>query len=158
MTLSAKQIADLQTFMDREDRSVPPYFAGRHDIVADIEARLELLWKERKASGSRASGLTRILYGAPGAGKSSTLMHLRDKWDAAAKGWKFAPRMLYLSTPGEFEEGDELKVSVAETLKPGLGKKVRRHRTTERSFKFGLHKIGIGRAARSRSSPPADPI
>ncbi|MCY4543218.1 MAG: hypothetical protein OXB95_12645, partial [Rhodobacteraceae bacterium] len=85
-------------------------------------------------------------------------MHLRDKWDAAAKDWKFAPRMLYLSTPGEFEEGDELKVSVAETLKPGLGKKVRRHRTTERSFKLSVELLSFGRAARSRKSPPADPI
>ncbi|MCY4541169.1 MAG: hypothetical protein OXB95_02050, partial [Rhodobacteraceae bacterium] len=117
MPLAAKQIADLQTFIDREDRSVPPYFAGRRDILADIEARLELMWKRRKGKEPQASGMTRILYGAPGAGKSSTLMHLKRKWDAAAKDRKFAPRMLYLPSPGGFKDGEALKVAVAETLK-----------------------------------------
>jgi len=158
MTLSVQQIKNLKQFIRAKDRGVPPYYAGRADMLADIEECCLDLWKQRKGKGPLFSGMTRILYGAPGAGKSSTLMHLRDKWDAAAKDWKFAPRMLYLSTPGEFEEGDELKVSVAETLKPGLGKKVRRHRTTERSFKLSVELLSFGRAARSRKSPPADPI
>ncbi|MCY4543039.1 MAG: hypothetical protein OXB95_11730, partial [Rhodobacteraceae bacterium] len=90
MTLSARQIEDLAQFIRDLDRSVPPYYAGRADMLADIEECCLDLWKRRKGRELQASSLTRIFYGAPGAGKSSTLMHLRDKWDAAPKGWKFA--------------------------------------------------------------------
>ncbi|MCY4543441.1 MAG: hypothetical protein OXB95_13775, partial [Rhodobacteraceae bacterium] len=84
MTLSEKQIKDLAQFIRDRDRSVPPYYAGRADMLADIEECCLDLWKRRKGKEPQASGMTRILYGAPGAGKSSTLMHLKRKWDAAA--------------------------------------------------------------------------
>ena len=157
MTLSAKQIEDLAQFIRAKDRSVPPYYAGRADMLADIEKCCLDLWKWHKGKGPLFSGMTRILYGAPGAGKSSTLMHLERKWNAA-KGRKFAPRMLYLPTPKSFVDGELLKARVAETLKPILGKKVGKHKATDQSYKVGVEKIGYERVTRSRSSPPADPI
>ncbi|MCY4541102.1 MAG: hypothetical protein OXB95_01710, partial [Rhodobacteraceae bacterium] len=80
MTLSAQQIKNLKQFIRAKDRSVPPYYAGRADMLADIEECCLDLWKQRKDEVPLFSGMTRILYGAPGAGKSSTLMHLERKW------------------------------------------------------------------------------
>ncbi|MCY4542274.1 MAG: hypothetical protein OXB95_07765, partial [Rhodobacteraceae bacterium] len=91
-------------------------------------------------------------------GKSSTLMHLERKWNAAAKDRKFAPRMLYFPTPRSFVHGELLKARVAETLKPGLGKRMRRHETTEISYKLGYDSAGFEKVTRSGSEPPADPI
>jgi len=54
MTLSAKQIETLGIFILDEDRSVPPYYAGRSEILADIEARVNLMWKRQEANGTRA--------------------------------------------------------------------------------------------------------
>ena len=157
MTLSAKQIETLGIFILDEDRSVPPYYAGRSEILADIEARVNLKWKRQEVNEPQASGMTRILYGAPGAGKSSTLMHLKRKWNAAGSR-DFAPCMLYLSTPGEFEDGELLTELVAEALRSGLGERVRRHTAIEDSVKLGVGSTGIGRVTKSGSRPPADPI
>ncbi len=158
MTLSEKQIKDLAQFIRAMDRSVPTYYAGRADMLADIEKCCLDLWKQPKDEVPLFSGITRILYGAPGAGKSSTLMHLERKWNAAANDSKFAPRMLYLPTPRSFVHGELLKARVAETLKPGLGKRMRRHKTTEISYKLGVDLMGFERVTRSGSEPPADPI
>ena len=64
------------------DRNQPPYFAGRKHVLSDIEDLCENLWRlHRLPRPIGFSGQTRVIYGAPGAGKSSTLQHLRDEWN-----------------------------------------------------------------------------
>ena len=64
------------------DRNQPPYFAGRKHVLGDIEDLCENLWRlHRLPRPIGFSGQTRVIYGAPGAGKSSTLQHLRDEWN-----------------------------------------------------------------------------
>ena len=62
------------------DRGVPPYYAGRQKILSEIEDACAAIWKRHRDGRSQTEGLTRVIYGAPGSGKSSTLVHLHDEW------------------------------------------------------------------------------
>ena len=61
-------------------RSTPPYYAGRTEILSNIEDACTSIWRCHQRQVAQTKGKTRLIYGAPGAGKSSTLMHLRDVW------------------------------------------------------------------------------
>ncbi len=62
------------------DRNPPPYFAGRRDILSEIEKTCISIWQRHESNARQLHGLTRIIYGAPGAGKSSTLENLQHLW------------------------------------------------------------------------------
>ncbi len=68
---------DLQDFIDRGEKSHPPVFVGREDILQTITRKALLARKD----GASPDGNTRIIQGAPGAGKSSILreLDLRNK-------------------------------------------------------------------------------
>ena len=101
----------LEVFIRRKDRSVPPHYAGRQAVLANIEGICSLLWREHMAGQTRSQGMTRVIYGAPGAGKSSTLKHLErkwqdDEWCTVQSGP--TPLMLYLGDPVLFARGATL--------------------------------------------------
>ena len=74
----------LKEFAEKSgDRNQPPFFAGREHILAEIENACEDIWQQHRLPEQKdLSGRTRVIYGAPGAGKSSTLKHLRDAWNS----------------------------------------------------------------------------
>jgi len=86
----------LQAFVMTGEKSPPPVFVGRDDIIGDIEERGRLAWK----SGARAvhgeAGATRIIQGAPGAGKSSILAELESR--SLKDVEERAPRVLFLTS------------------------------------------------------------
>ncbi len=62
------------------DKDPPPYFAGRENVVADIENACAASWARHVSGSAQHSATTRVVYGAPGAGKSSLLRHLEERW------------------------------------------------------------------------------
>lgn len=62
-------VAGLRAFALEDDRLPPPAFVGRRDVITDIERAAA-----RAAEGGAAvRGRTRLVFGAPGAGKTSLL-------------------------------------------------------------------------------------
>ena len=85
----------LRDFVAAGEKSPPPVFVGRTEAIADIEAAARRAWKPG-ASNQGEPGATRILQGAPGAGKSSILAEMEFRsLRAAAPG---SPRVLVLSS------------------------------------------------------------
>ncbi|MCY4463708.1 MAG: hypothetical protein OXC26_25435, partial [Albidovulum sp.] len=85
----------LREFVAAGEKSPPPVFVGRTEAIADIEAAARRAWKPG-ASNQGEPGATRILQGAPGAGKSSILAEMEFRsLRAAAPG---SPRVLVLSS------------------------------------------------------------
>ena len=91
------------------DRNAPPYYAGRKRLLSGIEDICGDIWKKHENNLLQQKGLTRVIYGAPGAGKSSTLMYLQHAWQqgvhmtADAAGCERmgpAPVMLYSGSGG----------------------------------------------------------
>ena len=88
----------LLEFAEDDEKSAPPVFIGRESVLTDIEKRARLGWtKDYKGS----PGSTRIIQGAPGAGKSSILAELEKNINKGEDGktrWlQDEPRILKLS-------------------------------------------------------------
>ena len=69
----------LRDFADAGARDAPPVFVGRLDVIADIKRQAELT--ATRAAGSAANdnaGRTRLVFGAPGAGKTALLRQLEQ--------------------------------------------------------------------------------
>ncbi len=64
---------ELEQFVRRGEKSAPPVFVGRERIFDDI---LTIAGEAWTAENHTLPGVTRILQGAPGAGKSATLAEL----------------------------------------------------------------------------------
>ena len=101
--------------------ATPPYFAGRKDVIADIEDTCRTMWKNHQAGVTQYKGMTRIIHGAPGVGKTALLGHLASGMAAGNT------RIVNMPGPDSLENGDEIATLIAETLKPGLGKTVGQH-------------------------------
>ena len=76
-------VEGLQGFIARGEKSPPPVFVGRENVLGDIEKAGRLAWKRRNPASYHpqptrhgAPKNTRIIQGAPGAGKSSILAEL----------------------------------------------------------------------------------
>ena len=90
-------VAGLQAFALEDDRLPPPAFVGRRDIISDIEHAVA----QAAAGGTAVRGRTRLVFGAPGAGKTALLYELARRWRArAADGDASAP------VPVDCEPGD----------------------------------------------------
>ena len=105
----------LRDFTDRGEKSPPPVFAGREDIIADILAAAGRAWKPG-ADWHGEAGMTRIVSGAPGAGKSSVLAEL-EKRCREGSGREHAPRTVILGA-SDFEAVEDVLRKIAEALNP----------------------------------------
>ncbi len=76
--------AALREYVATQARGRPPVFAGRGKVVRAIEGNAEAALGAWRA-GDRVPGLTQVVQGAPGAGKSALLAHLERKWDRARR-------------------------------------------------------------------------
>ena len=115
--VSPKTLDALNNFVLERDKSYPPTFVGRKDVINTIRDMSELVYMKYK-NDSFQPAATQLVHGAPGAGKSSLLMHLQK-----AVAWKDFkdiygtsrpdPLVLYLAGPEGFTDlnsfGHELK-------------------------------------------------
>ena len=72
-------IEGLRNFSEVDDRQLTPFFVGRTDVLGDIKGTCDRafdLWK----TGRPTEGMTRLIQGAPGAGKTATLSFLEQEW------------------------------------------------------------------------------
>jgi len=68
--------ANLEAFMDLSEGDAPPVFAGRDAVLADILSVAASVWAGGTVASQGKPKVTRILQGAPGAGKSALLAEL----------------------------------------------------------------------------------
>ena len=73
--MSKLNIDELARFVSKGEKAPPPVFIGRENILTDIEKAAALRFKDNNADG--APGNTRVVQGAPGAGKSSLIFEIK---------------------------------------------------------------------------------
>ncbi len=76
-------------------------------MLGDIEGAASHCWRAWDKGRQLAPGMTRVVFGAPGAGKSSTLMHLQRNWQNGqwcTSGIGCPPQLLRLTGPERFED------------------------------------------------------
>ncbi|MCY4151702.1 MAG: ATP-binding protein [Aestuariivita sp.] len=78
-------LAGLKTFTRRKERDTALFFQGREKILNDI-AHAVTDTKENIQSGKSTTSATRLMYGAPGAGKTSLLSEIQLRAQLGAFG------------------------------------------------------------------------
>ena len=68
----------LRDFIAAGEKSPPPVFVGREDVISDILAAAKRAWRPGKGRHGEP-GMTRIVHGAPGSGKSSVLGEMQSR-------------------------------------------------------------------------------
>ncbi len=127
-------LAGLKTFVaEHTDRSPPQYFAGRKEIISDIEAACSSSWETHSAGNFQKGAPTRLIYGAPGAGKTSTLVHLHNNWANGSYITKLAdgsertgpaPVMLFSGSGAILDSLEIFCMKLVDLVEPGKGDEV----------------------------------
>jgi len=112
----------LRAFIKTKDRSDPPYFAGRKDVIADIESVCRTMWQNHLAKAPQNKGMTRIIHGAPGAGKTSLIGQLERRWSRGVM--TPAPRLLRLTGDAVISHAERFYRAVAHTINPDVAEKL----------------------------------
>ncbi len=136
----------LRFFSEPSDRERAVFFVGRAGEIEDIERALARALRHAQA-GQRSAGATRLIQGAPGAGKSAPLAHLEEQWTQAGPR---APHVLLVHL-GELADPDRIAQAIAARLDPRRAERFRR--TETRSGSIGIS--GVGGAWAAETAPPA---
>ncbi len=78
----------LTQYANKGARAQPPVFVGRNAVIQDIGNAATLahqMWLSGDIDANDP-GLTRLVQGAPGAGKTALLRHLQEKWGSGTPG------------------------------------------------------------------------
>ena len=146
--VASPDIEGLEEFVERPDREEPEFFAGRVREIANIESACRYVLRRSRA-GRLPSGATRIVQGAPGAGKTSLLHHLARKW-AADK--KVSDTVLVDLT--DFHSAHQLAEIVIQAQNPKRLLEFRRTVTWSGSIEAKPLGIGGGSAGQMATAPP----
>ncbi len=114
----------LREFLTSGEKSPPPVFVGRQDIFKSVRQATR-----KNAQRGTQPGMTRIIQGAPGAGKSSLLEELHRHVDNAH---------VVILTTGEIQTPADILVPIARKLSERhVGDFLVRHSLTE-SYSVGM--------------------
>lgn len=143
----------LELFIRRGEKRPPPVFAGRQDVLDDIVSTAELAWKDREEG---FPGNTRIIQGAPGAGKSSILAELQKRLNAG-RPQPGKPRILVLDSSGITDPAEALR-RLAEMVNPDradsfLAAHQHTHSVAGQAGAFGSSVSGRKETSRTLDSP-----
>ena len=104
----------LRQFVAGGEKSPPPVFVGREGVISDIKAAALRAWTPGAAKQGEP-GMTRILQGAPGSGKSSVLAELEARCAAAQAPGE--PRIAVLNS-ADFDDMAGVYRRLAEAVNP----------------------------------------
>ncbi|MCY4149729.1 MAG: ATP-binding protein, partial [Gammaproteobacteria bacterium] len=155
--MSEFQAKALRQFIDEGEKEAPPVFAGRDPILDDILTVSKRSWKPGNWFREDSHGLagnTRIVHGAPGAGKSSILRRLED-WKmtpSEASGLpKIRPRILLLNSAEIVTPAGILK-PLAELVCERRAREFNRQYDRSLSLGMGIGDISVSAKGESRPS------
>ncbi len=157
----------LEHYIASQDKNPPRYYAGRKDILADIENACALSWELYSSCRPQLKAATRLIYGAPGAGKTSTLMHLFHRWgnkehvtlagDASARTTP-VPKIAYFQGGPISMSPQYFLKEIIDQVKPGAGARlispVSETRHSESSFGAWIARIGFSRTSQIQHRLP----
>ena len=145
---SSPDLEALEEFTKRTSRQKALFFVGRDRELADIEDACALAFSEAMA-GNLPAGQTRIVQGAPGAGKTSLLLRLAEIWemdDAAAR-----PVLLDRKT---LDSEEVLAEKIVEVLDPKKLPEFRRTVTRRLHADARVFGVGGGADSATATAPP----
>ncbi len=151
------QKRELESFLELTEGDPPPVFVGRVDVLDDIARAAKRVWKGTETERHGAAKTTRIVQGAPGAGKSSILNEMARNPERLRCEGGPVPMVLMLKS-GDIQGPVDILRPLAERMHPAKAREfmTRISRNTGDEAGFGL---GPFRFARKRETgiEPAQP-
>ena len=156
----------LRAFVREGDRNRARFFVGREAQILDIEQVCADAFAGFLA-GRPLAGATRLIQGAPGAGKTALLSQVVATVDSAeTKGpsrWRRffrkagegnrQPKAMFVDT-GDLGDPARLALRIAEWLGPGKAKKLRQTHSRSIGAQAGAGGFGVGRGDTVATGPP----
>ena len=105
--------------MYEEDRQINPFFSGREDLQTKIAEKSKVISRKHldQSAGEPAGGMTQVIQGAPGIGKTSLLEKIKknciDQLNDDSTDFKTIP--IYISNP-DYLSVDFLRERIKDTL------------------------------------------
>ncbi len=143
----------LEQFTRRGEKTLPPVFVGRGDILQDI---LDIAHESWVIANHQLPGATRILQGAPGAGKSSILAALQSRTQSSSSGASSpqsslshtpTPRILVLGS-GRIVGPADILFPLARLVNPDAAPAFLSRYTRTRTVERRAGVMGVGAAGR----------
>ena len=109
----------LRSFLFEEDRTINPFFVGREDLQTKIAEKSKVISRKHleKSAGEPAGGMTQIIQGPPGIGKTSLLEKIKqnciDQLNDESEDFKTIP--IYISNP-DYLSVEFLRERIKDTL------------------------------------------
>ncbi len=88
--MNEDQKRELKSFLGLNEGDPPPVFVGRAEVLGDIARATKRVWKGTGSEQYGGAKTTRIIQGAPGAGKSSIVNEIKEN-----------PKTLYTQSVGK---------------------------------------------------------
>ena len=144
------QKRELESFLVQTEGAPPPVFVGREEVLGDIALAAEQVWK---GTGSGLHGMekaTRIVQGAPGAGKSSILNEIAQNPESLCREGVPVPMVVTFKS-GDIRGPVDILRPLAEKMHPSGSREfmARISRNTGGEAGFGL---GLFRFVRRRET------
>ncbi len=144
--MNQDQKRKLESFLDQTEGAPPQVFVGRNEVLDDIAKAARQVWKGTGTGQHGAGKTTRMIQGAPGAGKSSILEEMKKN-----------PERLHTESVGKvplvvaLESGDirgpvDILKPLAEKINPSKARelmaRISKNTGSEAGFGFGPFRFG----------------
>ena len=165
-SIGKPDLEGLRTFVREGDRSRARFFVGREEQIRDIEQVGADVFAGFR-SGRPLAGTTRLIQGAPGAGKTALLSHIagmaenteKERPGAWRRIWprtkdkKPRPRVLLVDV-GDLGHPERLVLRIAERLDPRKARKLRQTRSSSIGGRAGTDGFEASGGATVATAPP----
>ncbi len=130
-------------------RQAAPVFVGRQDVLELIRDNCRVAMRAI-GRNEPAAGLTIVLQGAPGAGKTSVLSHLEKEWD----GKKDRPHILPVDQIS-LEDPETAALEIIRKIAPSKAKDYRQKIVTSTGARMGIVGLGAEGSTTRETDPEA---
>ena len=116
--MNQDQKRKLESFLKRTEGEPPLVFVGRAEVLDDIAQAARQVWKGSGVNKHGAGKSTRIIQGAPGAGKSSILEEIKKNPERLKTESVDKPPLVVVLESGDIEEPVDILQPLARSINP----------------------------------------
>ncbi len=139
--MNQDQKRKLESFLKRTEGEPPLVFVGRSEVLDDLALAAEQVWEGSGTDQHGAGKATRIIQGAPGAGKSSILEEIKKNPERLYTESVGKPPLVVVLESGVIEEPVDILQPLARSINPTAAEEFLSHSSRTSGGEAG---IGLG--------------
>ncbi len=146
ISMNSEQKRKLESFLDLTEGAPPPVFVGRNEVLDDIAKAARQVWKGTGTGQHGAGKTTRMIQGAPGAGKSSILEEMKKNPERLHTESVGKPPLVVALESGDIRGPVDILKPLAEKINPSKARelmaRMSKNTGSEAGFGFGPFRFG----------------